>query len=293
MKEEFITYRSSRIRYCRWGKGDRILLCFHGYGEQAAGFSILETALGERFTILAIDLPFHGRTEWNEGIDFRPAQLIEIIQSIIAEVKAGPDILDGGQRWTLFGYSMGGRIALSVLESLPQQVARLVLLAPDGLTVNGWYWLATQTWLGNRLFRWTMRHPEWLFCWLRLGDKLGLVNKSIYKFARHYIDDSEVRWELYLRWTTMRAFRPSLKEISRIIGQYAIPVKICYGRFDRVIRRAGGDRFCRRQAKEATAVSVDGSGPGETPLCEVIMLPGGHRLLEPAFVASLTEAIEH
>jgi hypothetical protein len=46
---------------------------------------------------------------------------------------------------------------------MPEQIEKLVLLAPDGLKVNFWYWLATQTWLGKNSFCFTMKHPGWFF----------------------------------------------------------------------------------------------------------------------------------
>jgi pimeloyl-ACP methyl ester carboxylesterase len=48
-------------------------------------------------------------------------------------------------QYLLMGFSLDGRIALSVLELMPAGVSRLVLLAPDGLKINFWYWLSTQT----------------------------------------------------------------------------------------------------------------------------------------------------
>ena len=338
MYSGYCSYRSSRIHYCRWGSGGRLLLCFHGYGENTDSFSLFEAVLGEEYTILAIDMPFHGLTEWKEGTQFLPGELAEIVLKIVGDAttanlspaadtspvvdtshvvdtspaadtshpadtsKEGTIATNGDAPgrpeapisipagdWTIFGYSMGGRVALSLLELMPDHISKMVLLAPDGLRVNGWYWLATRTWLGGLLFRHTMRRPGWLFLWLRAGNRLGLVNRSIFKFAHHYIDDPEARWNLYTRWTTMRALRPKLAKIQHWAAVHSIPFRILYGRFDRVIRRDGGDRFCAglNQALQR-ARQKDGDAA-----CQLIILPGGHRLLEPAFVNALAEAIRH
>ena len=70
MHTEYIPWGSSRIAYTRWGTGGKLLFCLHGYGETGAGFAFLETALGDEYTILAIDMPFHGGTDWKEGLFF-------------------------------------------------------------------------------------------------------------------------------------------------------------------------------------------------------------------------------
>src|ERR1700744_3326350 len=133
----FIAFRSSRFHYSCWGTGSRILFAFHGYGESSESFAFLAEALGRDFTIVAMDLPFHGETEWKEAeLFFDPGDLPALLEAI-AEGLPGRQ-----QGWWLMGYSMGGRIALQLLELAAPRIERLVLLAPDGLVVNPWYWLA-------------------------------------------------------------------------------------------------------------------------------------------------------
>jgi len=277
--EHFIPFRSSRIHYSRWGTGDRLLFAFHGYGESAASFGFLEEELGAAFTIVAIDLPFHGETEWEDGFYFSPAELLKLLESIAAGLQGGADEvqshLHSGAAWWLLGYSMGGRVALQLLELAPQRIRRLVLLAPDGLQMNPWYWLSTQTGPGNRLFRWTMKRPGWLFFLLRTGHVLRIVNPSIFKFTVHYIDDTAVRDNLYARWTTMRGFRPHLRKIGACLRREGILVHLIYGSYDRIIRWERGERF-RRQHPDH---------------CELTLLPAGHQLLQPKFLEIIVKAL--
>jgi pimeloyl-ACP methyl ester carboxylesterase len=172
-------------------------------------------------------------------------------------------------RWGLIGYSMGGRIVLQLAENHPGSIDKLILLAPDGLKVNIWYWVATRTRVGNLIFRWTMRRPGWLFALLRLSHALRLVNPSIYKFAVHYIDDKKVRYELYTRWTVTRKFRPRPGVIAANIRDREIPVRLIYGQYDRIIRWERGERFRRR---------------GIEACCRLDLLDTGHQLLRPQFL---------
>ena len=65
----FLSYLSSRIHYYTWGAGPRILFAFHGYGESGNSFAFFGPAVAPGLTLVAIDLPFHGLTAWNEGLD--------------------------------------------------------------------------------------------------------------------------------------------------------------------------------------------------------------------------------
>lgn len=177
--------------------------------------------------------------------------------------------------WWLMGYSMGGRVALQLLELEYARVERLVLLAPDGLIVNPWYWLATRAALGNRFFRWTMKRPGWLFFLMRTGNRLGLVNPSLFKFAGHYIDDDAERQVLYQRWTVMRGFRPDLGSIAGRIREMEIPVVLLYGQYDRIILSSRGERFQRRLG----------------PYGRLIVLPAGHAILQSKFMEVIVNAL--
>ena len=281
MQSFFLSYKTSRIHYLLGGTGDKLLVCLHGYGESAGSFAFLEESLGKDFTILAIDLPFHGKTDWKEGLSFDPQVLISLIGQIAAGrpgypltthrqtseataiPAASPGILgDGG--WWVMGYSMGGRVALSLLEKIPEKVEKLILLAPDGLKVNIWYWLTTQTRVGNTFFRWTMRRPGWFFLLLRVGNALNLVNRSVYKFTLHHIDQAAARSDLYIRWTTLRAFRPDIRAIRALVRERKIPVRILYGQHDRIILSKRGEKFRK----------------GIEPWCRLTVLPVGHQLLQ-------------
>lgn len=269
MSSAFYPFRNSRIHYFCWGNGPRLLFCFHGYGESAASFALLEASLGEEFTLVAIDLPFHGETEWAEDGCFDAAGCLAILQDIAAGLPGR------NPGWVMLGYSMGGRVALHLLGLAPEKISRLVLLAPDGLFVNPWYWLATRTHAGNRLFRWTMKKPGWLFFLLNTGNRLRLVNRSLFKFAAHYIDDEAERKALYTRWTTMRLFRPRLRVLIALIRQRSISVRLFYGKFDRIIRSRRGERFIQRIQ----------------PFGQLDLLAAGHALLQPKFIEVISNAV--
>ena len=270
MEQARLSYKNSRINYYRFGSGNRLVLCFHGYGEDGSTYAFLEKLAGAEYHFIALDLPFHGSTDWMEETDFLEFDLVHIIQQILEK-----DTTFSGKQFSLMGYSLGGRIALSLYHSRPELVDRIVLLAPDGLKINPWYWLATQSWAGHRFFAFTMKHPSWFFGFLKGMNKLGMVNTSIFKFVNYYIGDEKVRMDLYNRWTSLRRFKPNLSHIRLLIRQHKTPVRLLYGKHDRIILPIRGEKFMT----------------GIENYCTLTILPSGHQVLQEKYIEEIKKAL--
>lgn len=266
MERKQIIYKNSRISYLVFGVGTSPVACFPGYGETGDSFAFLGGQGGKDYRFYAFDLPFHGQTQWNEDHDFTPGDL----QEIVAMTIPGP------ARLILMGFSLGGRIALGYFQANPEKIEKLVLLAPDGLKLNFWYWLATQSFIGNRLFRFTMKNPSWFFAFLKGLNKLGLVNTSIFKFVNYYIGDKIVREQLYQRWMGLRKIRPNIRKIKQQINLHATPVRIIYGKHDKIILPARGEKFRKGIEKH----------------CSITILESGHQLLQEKHANQIMDKID-
>lgn len=267
-----LTYKNAVIGYYRFGSGPRPAICFHGYGETGVSFAFLEKYAGATYSFYSLDLPFHGKTIWNEGAEFTVADLVEIVKLILDEHEQESF---NQQKFSLLGFSLGGRMALALYEAIPGKIDRLILLAPDGLKLNFWYWLATQTWLGNRFFSFTMKKPGWFFCFLKLLNKLRLVNASIFKFVNYYIGDASVRRLLYARWTSLRKIRPHLEGIKKNIRYNNTPVHLIYGIHDRIILSSVGEKFRK----------------GIEQYCSISLIHSGHQVLHEKHVREILPAL--
>jgi pimeloyl-ACP methyl ester carboxylesterase len=252
-----VIFRNSTIGYYCFGSGPSPAFCFHGFGEDAASFNFLAKYAGNQYTFYSIDLPFHGKTDWKEGLVFTNKDLQEILEQILHKENYKPQTINS--KLVLLGFSLGGRVALSLFQAMPEKIEKLVLLAPDGLKINFWYWLATQTWAGNKFFHFTMKHPGWFFGFLKMLNKLKLVNSSVFKFVNYYIGEAEVRRLLYARWTCMRKFRPEVKRIKSFIREKNCKVRLIYGEHDRIILSSVGEKF-RKGIEEQCTLSVIHSG---------------------------------
>lgn len=221
--------------------------------------------------MIAIDFPFHGKTIWNEGLNFTPADLLAIINLILNQ------FLLTEKKIYLIGFSMGGRAALTLMQHIPEKIEKLLLLAPDGLRLNFWYWLATQNKAGNKLFRYIMRRPALMFTILKAANKMRLVNQSIYKFISYYIYDAQVRNDLYKRWTTMRSFRPEIEKLKSIIKENKISVRMLYGEHDRIIRFERAEKFRK----------------GIENYCELKVISTGHQLLNQENASTIIDLLKN
>lgn len=266
-----LQHKWGRICYHRFGQGRRVMVCLHGYGECGDSYRELAKVAGTDFTLLCPDLPLHGGTQWDQA-DFNVSHLRTIITAIIEE-ELGND----RPPFTLLGYSMGGRLALSFAEHYPGDLDLLVLLAPDGLKVNPWYWLATRTMAGNRLFRYTMDDPRWLFALMKLGKGTGMLSPGLTRFGHYYLDKPEDRQRLYERWMLFRNFRSDRRRASLFSGIRKLPCLIISGRHDRIITVAGIERFVSRNGTEI----------------ELVLLDAGHGLLKQPFTATIAERIKN
>ena len=90
------------------------VVLLHGFTHTGASWDPVVAALGERYRVLAPDIRGHGSAS-----DRVPVSLEGVIDDVAASAPA---------RFTLAGYSMGGRIALHVALALPERIERLVLV---------------------------------------------------------------------------------------------------------------------------------------------------------------------
>ena len=266
--KQALQYKSSTIAYHTFGSGEEVLFCFHGYGLTGESFAVLQTVLVIDYTLICIDFPFHGDTDWQEGLFFS----VEDLWAIMNQLNPKPDI-----SFSLMGYSMGGRISMCLLQAYTNEIKQMALVAPDGLRFNWWQEVATHTIIGNHLFRYTMRCPAWLFAAIPLAGKLGMISRSIEKFAEGHINDAQARQLLYERWCAMRDFKPRLGLLRKLINQYKIPVNLLFGKYDKIITTNQGLAFKKNE-----------------PLISVKEIRCGHQVLKDKYaedVASLLEKI--
>lgn len=254
MSSFFLPYLKSRFHIIKSGTGEELLICLHGFGENAESYSRLHDTLGTHYTIVSLDLPLHGQTEWEEERAFAMEDLKEVILLILQHYRF--------KTFSLMGYSMGGRLSLCVVQLLAERIDRLYLLAPDGLKDNRWHMFATQTAIGKWLFRYCTYHPQLFFGLLHAWRKLRLISRGLHKFAFNSMDTLEKRERVYFVWTCMGQMMPDRELCKQQLKTHRVQTLLLFGKYDRVIPPVLGIRF------------MDGTFP-----CEMRVLERGHQLI--------------
>lgn len=224
------------------GHGPRHLLAFHGFGQDAAVLAPLAEKLSPAYTIHSFSLFWHGRSvppaAYQPGDQALPAGFYpEMIAAYIRD--------KGINEFALLGNSMGGRIALLLVQRFASQVSHLFLLAPDGVKKSFWYHFATHNLFGRRIFRYSLYHPRFFFRLVRIARLLRFASVKMEKFAISQFSAEENRKKVFRVWNLHADAEPNLAETKAQLLKYGITGCIFTGKRDPVLNRTIGERFVK------------------------------------------------
>lgn len=243
-----------------YGRGPVHVVAFHGFGRTGADFAILEPFIGERCIIHAFDLPFHGNSPSPTDRVDRPIGPEELAAffTAFADVVSAPRI-------TVMGYSLGGRIALSLLERMPQRIAKAFLIAPDGLKHRPWYRGLAGSSPGRAVYAHFIDHPGPVHALIHGLRATRLLGDRMHRFLIGQSDTREKRQLMRDIWLTFRAVEPELPVVARNASAHGINIQLVFGERDRVIKPAFGEAL-----RQLAPAQVD-----------IQRIPTGHVLLIP------------
>ena len=215
------------LAYTRSGTGAPLVL-LHGIGASRRAWDPVVSALGEHFTVIAVDLPGFGDSDpLPAHVEPTPAALAAATAELLGELDVTNPHLSGN--------SLGGWVALELAATRP--AASLTLLSPAGL------------WRGDaplydgvslRASRWLSRHAGAILSRLvsnRLGRALvlgqthGRPMRLTAEYARAVIHDmgSCPGFEEVLNATVHRRFLAT--------APIGAPVTVAFGSRDRLLLR--------------------------------------------------------
>lgn len=229
-QEHSFSYKGAQLHYSCTGTGDKVLLAFHGYGQSNVHYRHLALQLSADYTVFAFDLFFHGKSIWH--LKDHP-----LTKKFLAELMA--TFLEHKQiaRFSLMGFSMGGKWAISLLEHFPQRVEQLILIAPDGIKTSFWYSLATYPGWTKKHFRKVAISPTYFQNLAYTFRRMRLVDKGIVRFAQHQMNTRQKRLRVYYSWMVFRELEFNMAHIATLINNYQIPTTMFLGAYDRIITK--------------------------------------------------------
>ena len=236
MAEELLRYEESSLHYVIQGNGSKNLLAFHGFGQNRKAFDNFSNSFSSDYSLYIFDLYFHGQSTW--GYDERPLQKHLWKKTIERFLE-----LHQMDKFSLCGFSLGGKFALATLEAFPEKVESLILIAPDGIKTSFWYSLATYPMLFRQLFKSMILHPNRFVAISRALNSLGVMEKGLIRFAENQMDTQEKRRRVYYSWVVFRHLTFDLKAIAELLNRHSIALILITGKFDKVIRSKSMDKL--------------------------------------------------
>ncbi|MBS1507851.1 MAG: alpha/beta hydrolase [Bacteroidetes bacterium] len=227
MNSSFIVYKHSRLAYRKYGEGKKIVLLFHGFGQDNKAFQSWADAWQREYTLYSFDLFFHGESTWLSSEPVEKKDWTQIITTFIHQEQVS--------EFEVVGFSLGGKFALATVEALPQKVKRIVLLAADGIKPNFWYRLATYPYLMRVFFKSLILHPGRFHRVTKLLRALHLVDKGVIRFAESQMDTEEKRKRVYDSWVGFRHLNFDIKTIANVIIKNKIDITILVGKYDKIV----------------------------------------------------------
>lgn len=225
------SFQGFTLAYRIYGHGPQAAIAFHGFGGTGRNFEKLEAALKDRFTTYAVDIFFHGESRFPED---RTADRPITPEEFTALMRAFLDAR-GIDRAVMMGFSLGGRLALTCIERLPDRCAGLWLFAPDGLVRYPWYRAASKWSWGRAVYRRFVTDPgrvHWLFDRAR---QLRMITERRHLFLKGHTSDTVRRQLVYDVWLSLRLLEPDLKVVGANLKAHDLCAEVFLGKHDKVI----------------------------------------------------------
>ncbi len=233
----YIQVGTECLHYLKAGNGRKLLLAFHGYGHDAQSLTLFAPYLTDEYTCLFFDLPHHGKSNWKEYTLFTTRNLSALVQELMQANSV--DCV------SLLGYSIGGRVCLSIINLLPESIDKVTLLASDGMRVDPYYNFFTRNSYGKRIFNHMLTQPGQYHKLLSVLKKSRLVHEKRYKFAMHYLGDEAARQQLRKVWPSLTELVPGIPDVQKTIQGHKVPVAIFMGRYDKIIPPSVAEKFSK------------------------------------------------
>lgn len=241
------------LAYRVYGHGPQAALAFHGYGGTGRNFEPLEPALKDRFTTYAVDIFFHGESHFPEG---RSADEPVTPEEFTAVVRAFLDHV-GAERALMMGFSLGGRLALTCVERLPERCAGLWLFAPDGLVRFPWYRAASKWGWGRAIYRRFVHRPQRVHALMDMARWLRLMSGRRHRFLKGHTSDAVQRQHVYNVWLSLRLLEPDLRQVGVNLRRQHLQAQVFLGKHDKVILPGWGRNLKRVAPEHVTLHLLD------------------------------------
>ncbi|WP_420318668.1 alpha/beta fold hydrolase [Ekhidna sp.] len=217
---------NGHIQYSKHGTADEILIAFHGFGQDKNIFKKWGDILGEKYTLYALDIFYHGESR-REYSKLSKKEWSLIFEQFLKK--------EGIQQFSILGFSLGGRFAIASALSFPNRISELFLIAPDGVFLTIWFKLATH-WSIRWLFKYYMMNPDKLDRLIRFNERFKIVSPYLGDFVRKELGNAENTKRVYVSWNHFKTLGYSKKQLSKSFKKHSFNRIIILGSKDQIIK---------------------------------------------------------
>lgn len=225
MQSKYINVGERAYHFLEAGNGKRLLLALHGYGNDGFLFEPFVAELKDEFTLLLLDLPHHGKSEWKHG-KLSKKDLADMLVSLCEQYHVA--------QVSLLAYSIGGRLSLCMVEQKPELIRQCTLVASDGLTFNPFYYFVTKNSLGKFLFKRFLSDEKYLR-FIKLLHEKNIIQEKKYRFLMMHLQTAAQRNKLRNIWSDFSLLIPDKKRLHKVVRKYGIKMDVFMGAKDVVI----------------------------------------------------------
>lgn len=243
MKKKILKYKDFTLEYACLNEtdnqGNEAVFCFHGFGRILEDFELFVHSFPSELPMYSFHIFQHGKSQIKESRLWKEPILKDEAQELFLFLLESFGI----SKAHLLAYSIGGRMALTMTELLPQKIASLILISPDGIKNSPVYLMASKTKLGIALFKWVMEKPNFFFKTASILNKVGLVSKSQYRVMKLNLETAELRKLVGETWYVFSRMNPDIQLIQENIKKFEIRTLLIFGDYDKVIPVKIGRKF--------------------------------------------------
>jgi pimeloyl-ACP methyl ester carboxylesterase len=180
----------------KWSEGKQLLIAFHGFSQDRSYYKLLSQALDGNYCVCAVDMPFHGKTEWPAGDPCRPQDVAALCLAICGQLNY--------EMFSLAGFSMGAKYAISMAANCPpDEMKELFLFSPEGVRANPALEFFSRNPLGKVLMAFSVHFPYWVTIPVKTLSALGLLKKKMADFIMANVKNKAIRNQLRYTWLAM------------------------------------------------------------------------------------------
>lgn len=222
-----------KLHYQKIGNGQKILLAFHGMGQDFSCFQNFAQTFENQYTTYLFDLPYHGKSGGINVTNYIEDELLtkQIWKNYLEDFLQKNKI----PKFSIIAFSMGGRFALATVEAFAGRVEELILLAPDGITEDPKFIFATRYGFTRKIFKAIVQNNGRFHTLANALAYTGIVHKKVVKFAKMMVDTPQKQVQIIRAWIGFHKLRFNIHELTTLINNQGITVKIFTGKYDHLL----------------------------------------------------------